>query len=139
LPGTLILGDSAQVYLTKKESACGPGYALMSGQVIGRSAGAANRHSNDRTRDPVRASRPTGWYFYPLLFLAVWFACAWNPMPIDVGGDIERKWTFVRHLLDPAWPNWTLDHHTGRWAINLPTAVAAWIFGTSPAAITVSQ
>lgn len=56
-------------------------------------------------------------------------------LPISVGGDTQASWSLVRYLTDPSWPDWHLNHHTARWMMNFPAALAAGL--TSPSVATM--
>jgi hypothetical protein len=73
-------------------------------------------------------------WFHPVVALslavAAMIAIASTLPGIDMGGDAAWKWAFVR-----SWGKglpWVYDHHTARFAINVPAYLCQRIFGTGP-------
>lgn len=99
-----------------------------------------------RARPPAREPRaeqdgpvPAAW-FDPavtcVLTLAALVALASTLPSLDMGGDAAWKWAFVR-----CWGRglpWVFDHHTARFAINLPIYLSQRAFGAHPNAMYVA-
>ncbi len=66
-----------------------------------------------------------------LLFSAVWLVRSIYTMPIEKGGDALKKWIYVCNFSDPS-VSFLSDHHTMRWAVNLPGVAFHRSFGDFP-------
>ena len=64
------------------------------------------------------------------LLIATAWVRVWTLRTIDLGGDATYKWYLVRSW---SYANpWVFDHHSARFAINVPIWITQQLFGTHP-------
>ncbi len=64
--------------------------------------------------------------------MVVWCARSAYTQPIETGGDAIKKWTYVSNFWDSNTKT-LANHHTMRWAVNLPGVAFKEVFGDAPA------
>lgn len=84
-----------------------------------------------RAEQAKTAVKPIAMLSVLLLFACIFGLRSMYTQPIEAGGDAIKKWTYVVKF----WHDETStleNHHTMRWAVNLPGVATVMAFGSKP-------
>jgi dolichyl-phosphate-mannose-protein mannosyltransferase len=87
-----------------------------------------------RVRDALANSRAVRrtWFWAAFIFVAAVLFRVLTAEYIEAGGDAVRKWWFCKLVVQGRWGLLEWNHHTMRWAINLPVIAIQWMLGAHP-------